>query len=293
MRQFRLIAFLVTVCVVSQGNVFSREGEAVDQELLRRERLNDTLIQGMAPESFFLNETVLEAMQSADVVTREQRQRISQKMEELQQTFIVEMQKVMESPSQLRPENYQDVANHLGIVMTKISHESHQAIKENFRPEKWEAAAKSDFQQFGGTFGGALRTSHLDVLELSEEQKAKTDEIVEKLNQERFLLVLAMRDTEDSIEKLRELTDKLISITRRGQKEIESLLTPEQLEKAKQLMADIPEEFRLFNDYLQNRPWRLDESNWKPGDGPPPNLENYPGEKRPERKPKIRMFPGS
>jgi hypothetical protein len=92
-------------------------------------------------------------------------------------------------------------------------------------------------------------------------------------------------------ELIKETIEKIVSLTRRGQREIEALLTPEQKKRAEELMAEVPEKYRFLSEYLNNRPWRLDESNWKPGDGPPPNLENYPGEMRPERTPKDRPFP--
>jgi hypothetical protein len=190
-----------------------------------------------------------------------------------------------------------EVAETISTFIPQINEISKKAMKETLSAETIKRIDTDTFQRFGGVFGGALNVENLAALNLSAEQKEKAAAIVEKLNRERFELVFSMEvgrqsaDEGPDLGKMKELTEKLISLTRRGQWEIEAMLTPEQRKLAGELMADVPEQYRFLNDYLANRPWRLDESRWKPGDGAPPNLENYPGEMRPERTPGERTFP--
>ena len=64
---------------------------------------------------------------------------------------------------------------------------------------------------------------------------------------------------------------------------------------AKEIIAETPDKLRFMSDYLKDRPWRLDESTWNPGDGAPPDLENYPREmrKKRDRDPNAPRVPGA
>ena len=116
------------------------------------------------------------------------------------------------------------------------------------------------FQEFGGIFGGALAVENLAPLDLTAEQKEKVVKVVEKVNRERFELFHAwqmeMRKPEADLdlEIVQETIDKIVSLTRGGQKEIETILTDEQKRRAEELMADVPEEICLLSDYLIEHP---------------------------------------
>jgi len=228
-------------------------------------------------------------------VSEEQMVQFNKRMMEAFEPFNKEMrEKFGDGPSDLSPEKRGEAAEVMTNMMTKANDISDKIMREVLPAETIKRIETASFQKNGGTFGGALNVKNLTPLNLSAEQKEKAWQIIDKLNRERFELAFSLdaKPQDGQEPDIKGTLEKIISLTRRGQREIEALLTPEQKKLAEELMADIPEEYRFLNDYLANRPWRLDESNWKPGDGPPPTMENWPGEEhRPERPRGERVFP--
>ena len=229
-------------------------------------------------------------------VSEEQMQKIFEGMREAAELFQKEMSEKFGNHHDLSPEKRGEAAEVMVGMLSKLDEVSDKIIRETLSAETIKRIETTSFQKYGGTFGGALNVKNLTPLNLSAEQKEKARQIVDKLNRERLELIFALdaKPQDGQEPDIAGITEKLISLTRRGQREIEALLTPDQKKLAEELMADIPEEYRFLKDYLANRPWRLDESNWKPGDGPPPTMENWPGEERRSERPRgERPFPGN
>ena len=232
-------------------------------------------------------------------ITDEQMHSLEVKMEEALRPLAEEMQKKYgRNPREFVQDKIGEIVESVSTLMPKMNEIYRTAMNDTLSVETIKRIDTVAFQKFGGVFGGALNVENLVALNLSTEQKEKAANIVEQLNRERFEFIISLemnREPGLDLDKVEEINEKIVSLTRRGQREIEALLTPEQKKLAEELMAAVPEQYRFLNDYLKNRPWRLDESNWKPGDGVPPNLENHPGEMRPER-PNTggggRAFPG-
>ena len=199
--------------------------------------------------------------------------------------------------SKMTREQISNLAESVASHLTKINEATRKTMKEALSAETVEQLDILAFHKYGGMFGGALNANNLTVLNLTGEQREKAAKIAEKVNSELYdVFYSSMQNRNPSgeldDETFLEIVEKMVSLTRRGQREIEALLTVEQKKLADELMAEVPEKYQFLSEYLNNRPWRLDESNWKPGDGAPPNLENYPGEMRPKRTPREgRSFP--
>ena len=282
-----LIVVVFGVFMLSSGNASAQPSDEMQKQM----QLVQTLTQGAMSGPNLIWFADKERMGISD----EQLRSYSVKMREAIRPLQEEIEKKVGNPDGLRQEEIGDVAESVSTLMPKMNEIYRTAMNETFTAETIKRIDTVTFQRYGGVFGGAMNIENLAVMNLSAEQKEKIAKIDEQFNRERFELIFSLRvgDVHDHEEKIREITDKIISLTRRGQREIEALLTPEQEKLAEKLMADVPEQHRFLNDFLKNRPWRLDESRWQPGDGAPPNLENYPGEMRPERKPGERTFPGN
>jgi len=294
---FLLIAVAFCVFTQSGGNALSQPSEEIQEQ----RQLMSAIMTGMMPTPIFLGDFRRghNNLDETGDATPEQFREFSLKINEKFSVFGEEMRKKFGGPGDTTHEQLGDVAETMASVFPKANDVYREVMKETFSAEAVKRMNILSFQAYGGVFGGALNVENLAPLNLTDEQKEKAANIVEKLNRERIELVLSaeinMRSDEgQDIEAImKETMDKLVSITRRGQNEIEALLTPEQKKRAEELMVDVPEQYRFLNDYLAKRPWRLDESSWKPGDGAPPNLENHPGEMRLERVPPDRPFPGN
>jgi len=282
------IALVLHVCVLSAGKASAQPSD----ELMQQQKLIQTIMDGSLTPRFLQpllgDEMVIPPEQNAD---------FHKKMSEAIMPFEEGLQKEFGNPGNFKREQLSDLAEAVTGLAQKVNDLSRKVMKETFSTETVTRIDELAFQQYGGLFGGALNVDNLAPLHLSDEQREKAAQIVEKLNRERFELAFSLEiesqsGEEPDVEKMKEAVEKIISLTRRGQGEIETLLTDAQKKRAAELMAEVPEKYRFLSDYLTNRPWRLDESNWKPGDGAPPNLENYPGEMRPERPPNGRPFPG-
>jgi len=287
-----LSGITIAICVfaLAGGNASAQPSEEMQQQM----RLMRTLMEGIA-----LGPEIFRDIDKEQVgMTDEQIGSLSVKMMEALRPLEQEMQKKFGSPSDITQEHISDIAETASTMMSKASEIYRTVLNDAFPPEMVKRFDTFAFQRYGGVFGGSLNVENLATLNLSAEQKEKAAKIVEQLNRERFELIFSLRFAGglDNEEKMKEILEKIVSLTQRGQNEIEALLTPEQKKLVVELMADVPEKHRFLDDYLKNRPWRLDESSWKPGDGAPPKLDNYPGEMRPESTNTGgggRVFPGN
>ncbi|MDR1492944.1 MAG: hypothetical protein LBT05_09515 [Planctomycetaceae bacterium] len=272
--------------------------KGIDPEEWRQVQLMGTMMQGMSSPILSLRFIDGETQKNLGI-TQEQMREILKKSQETFQSYEEEIQKKYGSPKNFSMEKTPEIAEDLSKMMKKVNEISQNLMKETFSEDAMQKIDQYKFQQFGGTFSGALSVTNLATLHLTDEQKEKANAILEKLNKERFPLILQMgkeiSQTEKNPALINELLDKIISQTIRGQKEIETLFTPEQMKLADEIMAETPDNMRFMSNYLKNRPWRLDESSWKPGDGAPPDLENYPREmrKRRDRDPNAPRVPGA
>ena len=272
-----LIAVVFCVFVLSGGNAFSQPSE----EMLKQVRLMQTLMEGIALGPDIFQDIDKEQMG----ITDEQIDSLRTKMMESLQPLAEEMQKKYgRNPNEFAQDKIGEIAEVLSTLVPKANEIYRTVMDDTLSAETIKRIDTASFQKFGGVFGGTLNVENLAALNLSADQKEKSTRIVEQLNRERFELLFSLDMNRGlDLDKTTEIMEKIVSLTRRGQNEIEALLTPEQKKLAEELMADVPEQYRFMSDYLANRPWRLDESSWKPGDSAPPNLENYPGEMRLER----------
>ena len=261
-----------------------------EEEAMRQMQLIQNVMEGMmpGPQMFTRGGKDSEERREKLGVSEEQMQKISEGMREAAESFQKEMSEKFGNHHDLSPEKRGEAAEALVGMLPKLDEVSDKVMRETWSVETIKRIETVSFQKYGGTFGGALNVKNLAPLNLSDEQKAKAKQIVSKLNRERLELIFSLdaKPQDGQMPDIAGITEKIISLTRRGQREIEALLSPEQKKLAEELMADVPEEYRFLNDYLANRPWRLDESSWNPGDGPPPTMENWPGEMRPERSPR-------
>ena len=266
------------------------------EEDMRQMQLVQNVMEGMMPGPRMFTQGIGSAEQRKKLgISEEQWHQINDKMMEAAKPFEKEMrEKFGNGPNDISPNQLGEAAEVMVGILPKFDEISDKVMRETLSAETIKRIETASFQKYGGTFGGALSVKNLAPLNLSAEQKEKAQQIIDKLNRERLELAfsLDMKPQDGQTPDFAGVAEKIISLTRRGQREIEALLTPEQKKLAEELMADIPKEYRFLNDYLANRPWRLDESNWKPGDGPPPTRENWPGEeRRPERPRGERVFP--
>ncbi|MDR1383024.1 MAG: hypothetical protein LBJ67_04130, partial [Planctomycetaceae bacterium] len=277
-----LIAVLISLSGMLGQNVAAQLNEqppgGISEEDWQQTRLMGGIAQGMAPPSISLMLIDSEARKSWGI-TQEQTDKLEKKLTEMMQPLGEELEKKYGNFEKLSLEKANEVAKDYSQMLKKVNEMSQTLMKETFSEETIQQFNKYNFQQLGGTYGGALSVDNLATLHLTDEQKEKANAIVEKLNKERLPLIFQMEGTELN----KEVLDKIVSLTIRGQKEIEALLTPEQMKLAKEIMAETPDKLRFMSDYLKTRPWRLDESTWKPGDGAPTDLENYPREMRKQR----------
>ena len=265
------------------------------EEDIQRIQLLQNVMEGMMPgPQMFTRGGDRDEQREKLGVSEEQMIEIFEGMREAAEPFEKELrEKFGDNHHDISPEKRGEAAITLTKMLVELDEVANKVMREALPEETIKRIDMASFQKYGGTFGGALNVKNLAPLNLSDEQKEKAQQIIDKLNRERLELVISLdANPQDGQEPdIKGITEKIISLTRRGQREIEALLTPEQKKLVEQLMADIPTEYRFLNDYLANRPWRLDESNWKPGDGPPPTMENWPGEMRPERPRGERVFP--
>ena len=298
-----LLAVVLYVCVPAWGNASAQPPEVQAMgpmsEEMEQMGVMSTIAEGMM-KSEFLQSVMLFPVDADEMgITREQIENMREKLAEAQMVLIItEVQKKFGEgpPPDITSETIADIVEIFNEVIPKINDAARKAMADTLSAETVKRLDVLAFQTSGGVFGGALNVDNLAPLNLSDEQKEKAAQIVEKLNRERlelfFLMDIDIKPGEEpDAEKMKETLEKVVSLTRRGQGEIEALLTDEQKKLAAQLMAEVPEKYRFMSDYLAKRPWRLDESNWKPGDGVP----DYPNPNRevtPERT-DGRPFPGN
>ena len=258
-------------------------------------QLMQNVMSGMIPGPQMLNGIGDHGELETLGITEEQMRKLNEKMKNAFAPFENELrEKFGKDPRELPPDKVGEVVETMVNIISKSNDIADKIMRETFPAETIKKIDTVSFQKYGGIFGGALNVKNLGALNLTKEQKEKANQIIDKMNRERIELHISIRMSRPGEEPdIKGIMEKIISITRHGQQEIEALLTSEQKQQAKQLMVDIPDEYRFLNDYLTNRPFRLDESNWKPGDGAPQLMENYPGEVRPERPRGKRVFLGS
>jgi len=283
------LALVLCVCTLSWGKASAQPS---DDQLLIPYLIEGSDMQAQI-NAFMMDEELGEIG-----ITQEQRVVMREKMAEIfNEVFIAGMEKQFgEWPPAITRENFGDVTDFYVPLTLKLNDAARKALTDTLHAETVKRLDIHAFQKLGGVLGGALNVDNLATLNLTDEQREKVTKIAEKLHRERselmFSVMIDRKPGEVPDEEMKEMHEKIVSLARRGQGEIEALLTDAQKKRAAELMAEVPEKYRFMSDYLANRPWRLDESNWKPGDGAPPNLENYPGETRPERPPSGRPFPG-
>ena len=286
-----LIPMGVLVFVVGLICPLAAQPSEEEMQQMSGVQLLENVMEGMMPGPQMLQSNQEERDRLG--ITKEQWNQFNEKMVEAFEPFEREMEKFGDSFSDISPGRLGEAAEAMTKILGKADEVADKVMRDNFPAETIKRIETASFQKYGGAFGGALNVKNLAPLNLSAEQKEKARQIIDKLNRERLELVLSLDANPRNGQgpDVVGITEKIVSLTKRGQREIEDLLTPEQKKQAEKLMADIPEEYRFLNDYLANRPWRLDESSWKPGDGPPATKENWPGETRPERPRGERVFP--
>lgn len=273
----------------------------ISEDMQRQIKLMSVLMNGMVQTPGFLDDFHRENVNSDEMggITPEQLEQFRLLTLKKYEVFETEMREKFGGPGDITQDQLGGVAETLASMFPKINDTYRETMEEMFSAETVKQMDTISFQAFGGVFGGALSVGNLATLNLTDEQKEMAAKIVEQQNRERIELMYSIRinvrpeEGQDMEKLMKDMLDEIIALTRRGQQEIEKLLTPAQKRLADELMAAAPEKYRFLNDFLDNRPWRLNGTRWQPGDGPPPNLNNYPGEMRRERVPGVRQFPGN
>ena len=195
--------------------------------------------------------------------TNEQITNFSEKMTEAIEPFNKELQEKVGDLGELSRDKLDKLAETLAALSPKFNAIVWKIMEETLPAEVVEKIEIRAFQQAGGIFGGALAIENLSVLRLDAQQKEKAVKIVEEVNREFFKLLYSPQFIIESVEEpeiapvtviLKENVEKIISLLRDAQHEIESLLTDEQKQRAEELMADVPEEIRFLSNYLKNHP---------------------------------------
>lgn len=164
-----------------------------------------------------------------------------------------------------------------------------------------------------------------DVLNLTPKQKQEFSQILKEANGEMHELMfdldvefreqiqdlqqkLASAQTEEEKTPLREEIKKINDqaqsqttvltkkISDKINQKIDKILTDEQKVLKEKLFDEMPDYIWRARDENQGkkRSWRPNINSWMPGQGVPENLENHPGETRPQKKrDDQRRFPGS
>ena len=247
-----LFAIVLRVGGLSGGDAFSQPSEEVQQQIIQ---LNLTLMQGtmLGPEIFWgIDKEQLR-------ITDEQIVSLRMKMNEAIRPFEEELRNKFGNPGDLTQERISDIAETMSMIVPKANEIYRNTMNETFSAETIKQIDTVAFQRFGGVFGGALNVENLSALDLSDEQKEKAAKIIDQLNRERFGFAFSTTtnrmakgeaDLEELLEEMKEKSEAIVSITRRGQREIEALLTPEQKKLADELMAEVPEKYRFLSEYL-------------------------------------------
>lgn len=195
-----------------------------------------------------------------------------------------------------------------------------QTFKERMFQVNYETwGPRYEFLENGVTYTDCTATNlmcgSLDVLGFTPEQKTQFLDIMSEANMEinraaqeietGFLEeIQALRDQlanaqtkeerEPLVKKLNELNweknRKVNEISQKVSKKIneklDKILTDEQKAKKQKLFEQMPD--YIWRARLENqdkeRPWRPNIDSWRPGQGVPENLDNHPGETRPEKK---------
>ncbi|MDR1960631.1 MAG: hypothetical protein LBQ54_16595, partial [Planctomycetaceae bacterium] len=292
----------------------SRTQEMTEVEPLRLDTLEIPAVPALWQQQVTLNETLWQGTIAARYliktapedmgITPELHRNSRQKMEEV---FLLEKNISDKYPYEqfhtFSPEKISDMAKDMAGYVEVLNSIINKTIQESFPAEAAAKLNRNRFQRFGGIFGGAFHSENLAVLNLTPEQKEKADAVVQKFSRERLELLLLMEQRREQLspslhtvdgnwdrqtkldqvaEEMKWFNEKLISLALRGQREIEAILTDAQKDLAEKLMTEVPEEQRFLADYLAKRPKRLEDFSWKPGDGVPENMDNYPGEVKPK-----------
>jgi Spy/CpxP family protein refolding chaperone len=267
----RLAILLIVICVGVSGCTDSAQPSPEELEILKelaegiqQAQFSATLLMGMVLYPTFFLEDAGASREQIDEVNEKQ-QIIFDELHE--RTPLLENS----TPAQ-KIERWMAMLPQRNEAMRNV-------WKESFSEEVVKQIDTLIFQNFGGVFGGALNVNILATLELTDEQYEKVAAIIEELNRERFELHFSrkklnvpvdfdkMKDNKgwkefndnwkeikENLENMKEVNEKMVTLTRRGQKEIEALLTDEQKKRAEELMADVPEKYRFMKNYLEKHP---------------------------------------
>ena len=252
-----LLSVVIMFCVFILSGCWSEEEEEMMQAIHLLSILN---ARNVFEPVIFLN-----IDKERTGMTDEQARLVQTKIKESLIPFEEELQEKFGNFGDFKRDQLGDMVEAALKNLSRTNEITRQIIKETLPADVIKRLENDMFRGFGGVFGGALNAENLAPLDLTDEQREKAAQIVEKLDRERleliFLLFMSIDkkageepDLADVLGKFRELNEKVISITRRGQREIEALLTAEQKKRTEELMADVPERYRLLTDYLKNHP---------------------------------------
>ena len=233
-------------------------GRASAQELPDAElrTLGDALLDGMGMPRFFRH-VVYPVGDSREEypggATREQMEECLLDISDAIHPLNVELEEKI-SLSTISHDQLGELAEAMTAQLPKTNEAVWKVMKETLPAKTVEQIEIQAFQHSGGIFGGALAIENLSPLDLTAEQREAVEKIVEERNRERIELFLGISGPSPKFaaaEEVREILEKVISLTRDGQREVELLLTDEQKQRAEELMADVPERIRVLSDYLK------------------------------------------
>jgi hypothetical protein len=186
-----------------------------------------------------------------------------------------------------------DIENYIQEFVTKID--------SIVTPEQQAKAKELVFQMTGGLESPLLGKDALDVLDLTEEQRKKAEQVIEQTRidrNEKFEEIMKLVDAR--VEKGKDITqEERIEIRKKGEQlmaeinaigkkagsQLKSFLDKQQLKKSDDLLANIPEflpKLQLANNNAVP-PYIPGINSWKPGQGVPDNKKN--------REKNVKTFP--
>ena len=187
-------------------------------------------------------------------ITAAKRRKIEEKIKEIILLQNKEFQEKFGDLDNSSGDRQGEVSEFMAASGHKVYEATWNFIRETLPAETVEEMEILTFQQSGGVFGGTRFVENLAPLRLTAEQKENVEKIIEKLFPEYFELLVSLDMMEPDLEAVRETLEKMVSLLRGGQQEIEAILTDEQKQRAEELMADVPEGIRFLSDYLKNHP---------------------------------------
>lgn len=138
--------------------------------------------------------------------------------------------------------------------MEKMQTESRKIIEAELSAEQLAKLDVMIFQQSGGLDGRRINVDSLRALDLTDDQKAKIQDALEKMNAD--TQGISFRDASE------EDRQKMQTAREEFQAALKSVLTEKQLAKTEELMQNVPE-------YLQRQGGPGGPGGGRPGQGPP------------------------